>query len=80
VLNKDGSAVLELREGTAIVIAVSEYNGRTRLDIRTYWTPEGSDELAPTKKGVTIPIDKAIEFYDMLTAVLANAGVGVEEA
>lgn len=53
-----------------IIIAISEYKGTPRIDIRHFWTPEGQSDLAPTKKGVNIPLEYAEDLYHALGEAL----------
>jgi hypothetical protein len=64
---------VETSDPTApIVITVSEYHGKTRLDIRHYWTPEGEDHPVPTKKGVNIPIEGVADFMNALNSLFVE--------
>lgn len=47
-----------------VKISLSEFKGKTYLDIRRMWNNEG--EILPTKKGVTIPIEE----IDLLINIL----------
>ncbi len=52
---------------------LSEYQGKQRLDIRTYYERNG--EMAPTQKGVAIPGEQIVEWYNALTVELQDASV-----
>lgn len=59
------------REGEPIVVQVSSYSGSNRLDIRHFWSPDGPDgDVAPTKKGVSVPVEKGEELIDAIRKVL----------
>jgi len=55
-----------------VVIAVSEWKGETRLDIRHYWTPEGEHKTVPTKKGVSIPLEELDDLINILLGIQAE--------
>jgi hypothetical protein len=46
-------------ESEQIIAQRSSYKDKEYLDIRVNWKPEDKDEFIPTKKGVSIPIEKA---------------------
>ena len=43
-------------EGPPIVITVSEFKGKLRLDIRKHYT-DAAGELKPTRKGINLTIE-----------------------
>jgi Transcriptional Coactivator p15 (PC4) len=43
-------------------ISISNFKGRTYVDLRLFYQPEGGEELAPTKKGVTVTPELWDEF------------------
>jgi len=61
-----------LSDQSKIVIQVSEYGGRTALDIRTHVTTDKYSGY--TKKGVNVPIEKGKELVEKITKVLQGAG------
>lgn len=46
-------------ESEQIVVQRKVYKGVESIDVRTHWKPNDKKEYVPTKKGVSIPIDKA---------------------
>lgn len=48
---------------------VTEFNGRPVLDLRSHFRPEGADELAPTKKGLTLQISQLPELEAAVRAL-----------
>lgn len=55
-----------------INIGLSEYQGRRSLDMRSFMAFQGQD-FAPTKKGVSIPIEKIDEVLKAVQAAKAEA-------
>jgi len=53
------------------VIAESEYQGREYVDIRSHYVNDKGD-LAPTKKGITLPPAKLNEFIGSLSAFVQD--------
>ena len=47
--------------------------GKTSLRICKAWTPEGTDELKPTKQGFNIALDDIAEFKKTITKVVNAA-------
>ena len=43
-------------ENETICANLSEFKDKTYLDLRIFFQPAESDELRPTKKGLTIPV------------------------
>lgn len=54
-------ADIEKGRGEVIRIEISEFKEKKYLNIRTWYTND-NNELAPTKKGVAISLDKFDEF------------------
>lgn len=48
----------------AIGVAISEWQGQPRLDVRTYVPVLGQDHLVPTKKGISLRLDQYPELLD----------------
>ena len=44
-------------QNDSIFISFREYKGRHYLDLRIFYQPENQEEMRPTKKGITIPIE-----------------------
>ena len=62
-----GDQIAEMEKGwnEKIVFGVSEYKGKTYADIRIYYEDD-EGEWKPTKKGVTVSLDRFWEFKDNL--------------
>jgi len=60
-----GDQVAEMEKGwnEKIVFGVSEYKGKTYADIRIYYEDD-EGEWKPTKKGVTVSLDRFWEFKE----------------
>ncbi len=60
-----GDQVAEMEKGwnEKIVFGVSEYKGKTYADIRIYYEDD-EGEWKPTKKGVTVALDRFWEFKE----------------
>lgn len=67
-----GDQVAEMEKGwnEKIVFGVSEYKGKTYADIRIYYEDD-EGEWKPTKKGVTVSLDRFWEFKENMQ-VLEN--------
>lgn len=49
-------------------ISLTKFKGKELIDLRVYYRPEDGEEMRPTKKGITISLDK---FSELKNAVLA---------
>jgi len=51
-----------------IVVTAGEYQGKKRIDIRTYYLPNQAepDEWKPTKKGINLSLDNWQEFKELV--------------
>ena len=61
-------ATIEKNRSEELRVALKEYKGRDYLDIRTFIEPyadEGQGRV-PTKKGITVPLDKLPELIAAL--------------
>ncbi len=61
------SVVIKKNNNESVVVSQTDYKGFDLIDIRTFYT-DANDELKPTKKGVTIRLEKV----DELIAALKN--------
>lgn len=54
-----------------IIATVGEYQGRQRIDIRTYFLPNSADpeKWSPTKKGINLSTENWQEFKDLVTKI-----------
>lgn len=48
------------------VISLSDFNKTRFVDIRVWFRVDGTKELSPTKKGVSIPVERFPEFFEAL--------------
>lgn len=39
-------------------ISLTEFKGKELIDLRVYYQPDGEEEMRPTKKGITISLEK----------------------
>jgi hypothetical protein len=44
-------------QNDSVFISFREYKGRKYLDLRIFYQPEDQQEMRPTKKGITIPLE-----------------------
>jgi hypothetical protein len=44
------------RQDEEVCISLSEFKDRKYLDVRVYFQPKDSDEMKPTKKGITLDV------------------------
>lgn len=51
-------AVIERSETEHLKISISEYNGKSYLNMRIFFTTDGGETWIPTKKGVTFTPDQ----------------------
>lgn len=66
--------VFEATSDNPLVVSLTVFRGQKRLDVRRYYTAaDGS--LAPTKKGVSLPVDSglAAQVVTALQELLAGA-------
>ena len=54
---------------TEIRVSRSTYQGRSVVDIRIWYLPNGATELVPTRKGITIEENKAVKLAEILTLI-----------
>ena len=52
-----------------IRVGITEYQGNDLIDIRTWTLPKGSDEMAPTAKGVSINVKLYPELKEAVLAL-----------
>jgi len=50
--------ILDLDRRDPLVVSSTIWQGSERVDIRTHYYAKESDELSPTKKGVSLKIDE----------------------
>jgi hypothetical protein len=61
---------IEKNGNTDIVVAVSEYKGKTYLNIRECYIEARTGERKPTRKGVTLEVDLATDLLQAITKTL----------
>lgn len=52
-----------------IRIMIMEWHGKLRIDIRTWFKREDSDEWGPTKKGISISLDSYSDLQEAFSAL-----------
>lgn len=62
-------AIIERSETEQLQISVSEYKGRSYLNMRIFYTTDGGSTWLPTKKGVTFTPDQ----LDILSEAIEEA-------
>ena len=65
--------VIKKNRNESIVVSQTDYKGFDLVDIRTFFT-DASDELMPTKKGITIRLEKVDELIAALTKISQKEG------
>lgn len=60
------------KANTLVVVAASTFQGRDVVDIRNYFHNEVG-ELIPTKRGISVSPEVAVEIYYALEEILKNA-------
>lgn len=58
-----------------IQVALTEYNGKSYVDLRIWFQHETSKELLPTKKGIVVPTDKLEELHKAIEKTIELTGV-----
>lgn len=59
------TTTIEKNSAEEIRITLNEFQGKQLVSVRTYWR-KSEDEIIPTKKGVSLPVDKLDELIDGL--------------
>ena len=49
-----------------IRVCLTEYRGKKKLDIRSWFCPDGKEEMVATKRGVAIPYEDLEQFSALL--------------
>ena len=70
-------AIIERSETEQLQISVSEYKGRSYLNMRIFYTTDGGSTWLPTKKGVTFTPDQLDNHSDTIEE--AKKGFMAEE-
>ncbi len=69
----DFVAEMKKSSNEKIVFSPSEFKGRNYADVRIYYE-DSEGEWKPTKKGVTVTVDRFTEFKDNVNALEAYLG------
>ena len=48
---------INYRQGEAVYLSIRNYKNRVYMDLRIFFKPKDSDEMRPTKKGITVPFE-----------------------
>ncbi len=57
---------IQKRDDEQIQIDTREFRGKTYVDIRVWYLPRGSDEYAPTRKGLSFALELLPEFQKVI--------------
>ena len=71
--------VIKKNSRESIVISQTEFKGNDLVDIRTFFT-NGEGELSPTKKGITVRLEKLDELVATLSALSQDIKLAKETA
>ncbi len=66
-------SIIEKGRTSDVRVSLSEYNGRTYLDIRTHVVVDATGDRVPTRKGITLAINKIPELREAIEAAEAEA-------
>ena len=66
--NMSDRIIIKKNRNESIVVSQTEYKGFDLVDIRTFFM-DASDELMPTKKGITVRLEKVDELIAALTKI-----------
>lgn len=61
--------IIQKNDDTEIQIAVKSYKGKAYVDIRQFFKSEDMTKMLPTKKGITIPLDKWEDFRSIIDGI-----------
>lgn len=67
---------LKKNSSEEVWIAVTDYKGRELLDIRVYYRSVDDMQMRPTKRGVSLPLNKAMELLTGLEKISPASKVG----
>jgi hypothetical protein len=65
---------MEKNDRDDIGVYISEFNGIDYLHVREMWIAPRTGDRNPTKKGVTLNIEKGVELYKLLGDLLTEIG------
>jgi elongation factor P hydroxylase len=53
-------------ESAEVRICLQGYKGRRVVDLRVWYVPDGGTDFVPTRKGVTVDVDRLPELVDAI--------------
>ncbi len=62
-------------EAEEVRISIGAYKDKTYLDVRVYFRMEKGSDWAPTKKGITIPLELVSDLAEGLRLAKAEMGL-----
>ena len=68
-------AVIPKGDKNDVRVHLAEYRGQHVLDIRAWFISSKDGKPVPTKKGISLPIEKTGELFDALLAAGERAGL-----
>lgn len=63
---------IEKNKTESIKLSLNEFKGKELLDIRVFYHDKKDDIYKPSKKGISIPVDKSEEFIEKLNTILED--------
>ena len=66
-------SIIEKGRTSDVRVSLSEFHGRSYLDIRTHVVVDATGDRVPTRKGVTLAIDKIPQLREAIEAVETEA-------
>lgn len=63
---------IEKNKSESIKLSLNEFKGKELLDIRIFYYDKNEDVYKPSKKGISIPIDKSEEFMEKINTILES--------
>jgi len=69
----DKISIHEKGTGETVYVYVNEYKGTKYLHIREWYLDAKDNERKPTKKGVTLPLEKIETLLEAITKLTAEA-------
>ena len=67
-------------EREEIRVCLTEYQGKRKLDIRSWFRPDGKEEMVATKRGVSIPCECWDQIFSLVGRVKDTMIVGGDDA
>ena len=66
-------SIIDKGRTSDVRVSLNEFHGRTYLDIRTHVVVDATGDRVPTRKGVTLPINKIPQLREAIEAIEAEA-------